>query len=147
MSAASLSDDWARVASLVAAVDASLGKWLDDNYRVGLTEYRALDLIAAAPEKELRVNDLAVQIGLNQSSVTRLIGRLETKELARRDVCPADGRGVYAVITTNGEALVDDVHKAYADRITELLAGPPRDRWSGGELRQALRSIAQLIPK
>jgi DNA-binding MarR family transcriptional regulator len=147
MSGVSLGADWARVASFVASVDAGLGKWLEDTYRVGLTDYRALALIAAVPEKELRINDLAIQVGLNQSSVTRLVGRLQAKELVRRDVCPADGRGVYAVITELGQALVADIDKAYVNRLGDLLADPQPGRRSGGELRHAWRAVASLIPK
>ena len=148
MSPGSLSDDWSRVASFVAAVDASLGKWLDDNHRVGLTEYRSLTLIAAVPAKELRVNDLADQVGLNQSSVTRLVGRLEVKGLAQRDVCPADGRGVYAVITKKGEALVANVRRGYAERIAELLADPTQGkRLPANDFGEALHRIVELLPK
>lgn len=142
-----LSADWSQVASFVSSVDASLGNWLDETYGVGLTEYRSLTLLSAAPDKELRVSTLAQRVGLSQSSATRLVGRLEAKELSRRDLCPDDGRGVYAVITEKGEALVARVRNAYKARIGELLAstgahevGPDTRR-----LGHALHCIADRI--
>jgi DNA-binding MarR family transcriptional regulator len=119
--AGGVSDAWAKVSAFASAMDASLDRWLVDNHRVGLTEFRALAFVSRASDKELRVNDLAQRVGLSQSSVTRLVSRLEAKGLARRDVCEDDGRGVYAVITERGEALLSEVRKAYEDRVRELL--------------------------
>lgn len=142
-----LSSAWAQVAVFASAVDASLGKWLLDTYRIGLTEYRALAHLARAPDKELRVNDLAQKVDLNQSSVTRLVSRLEAKSLTRRDVCPDDGRGVYAVITEQGEKLVREVRSPYEERVRELLADVAT-HYPHLDLRQlshALSEISQLI--
>ncbi len=138
---------WSRIAAFVVAVDASLGKWLVDAYRVGLTDYRALVRLADASDSELRVNDLAAQIGLNQSSVTRLISRLEAKGLTRRDLCPDDARGVYAVLTDEGRALVDAVRSPYAARVSELLRevatqAPDAD---AGQLARDVAQISDLL--
>ncbi len=120
-SAGRLVEDWLQVTSFVAEVDAGLGAWLAERHGVALTEYRALRNLSAAPEKELRVNELARRIGLNQSSVTRLLGRLEAKQLTRRETCFEDGRGVYAVITEQGEALLDAAHEPFEGRIQQIL--------------------------
>lgn len=118
--------DWSAVAAFASAVDASLDKWLADTHRVGLTEFRALTLVARESDKELRVNELAHRVGLNQSSATRLVSRLETKGLARRDVCSDDGRGVYAVITPQGEELVSQARQPFEERVHALLTDPTR---------------------
>lgn len=118
---ATLGAAWSRVAGFAAAVDASLDRWLAAQHRVGLTEFRALAFVSLAADKELRVNDLAQRVGLDQSSTTRLVSRLEAKGYARRDVCPDDGRGVYAVITDAGEGLVREVRGPYEARVRELL--------------------------
>ncbi len=112
---------WSKVAAFASAVDASLDRWLAETCRVGLTEFRALTYISQTSEKELRVNDLAQRVGLNQSSATRLVSRLEAKGHARRDVCQDDGRGVYAVITAEGETLLREVRDPYEARVRELL--------------------------
>ena len=144
---ADVSTTWARVAAFASAVDANLDRWLADTYRVGLTEFRALTFVSHASDKELRVNDLAQRVGLNQSSATRLVSRLEAKGYVRRDLCEDDGRGVYAVITEQGEALVRDARSPYEDRITELLTAtsahfPNTDT---AQLGRALREIGALL--
>lgn len=115
---------WSRVAAFASAVDASLDKWLADTYRVGLTEFRALAFLSQATDKELRVHDLAQRVGLNSSSTTRLVSRLEAKGLVRRDVCQDDGRGVYAVIEERGETLLREVRDPFEARVQELLSKP-----------------------
>lgn len=131
---------WSRVSSLAAAVDTNLDRWLTDTYRLGLTDFRALTLLGQSSDKEMRVNDLAQQIGLNPSSATRLVSRLETKGLAYRDVCQDDGRGVYAVINQAGEALLGETRAPFETRVRELLEK------SGAHLPQLdPRSIATAL--
>lgn len=145
--AGGVSDVWAKVAAFASAVDASLDKWLTDNHRVGLTEYRALAFVSRASDKELRVNDLAQRVGLNQSSATRLVSRLQAKGLARRDVCEDDGRGVYAVITEHGETLLREVRGPYEGRVRELLGEAPMHfpHLDVQQLAHALDQVETLI--
>jgi DNA-binding MarR family transcriptional regulator len=119
---APVSSAWATVAAFASAVDAELDRWLADRYRIGLTDCRALAALSRSADKELRVSELAQQVGLTQSSATRLVSRLETKKLVRRDLCTDDGRGVYAVLTAQGEALLGELRTPYEERVRELLS-------------------------
>lgn len=145
--AGAASSAWSQVAAFAFAVDTSLGKWLADTYRVGLSEYRALAHLSQAANKELRVNDLAQRVGLNQSSVTRLVSRLEAKGLTRRDTCPDDRRGVYAVITERGEALLAEVRGPYEEHVRELLgnAAVHFSQVDARQLSNALGDIGDLV--
>lgn len=134
---------WSEVATFVSAVEASLGRWLTTTYGLGLTEYRALVHLSKAPDRELRVNDLAQKVGLNQSSVTRLFSRLEGKALIYRDTCPDDGRGIFAVLTEKGEATVHKARDPYETTLSDIvtdIAGP-----DGGQLGRALAAIGDRV--
>ena len=72
-------DSWATVVATVSRIETSLNLWLSQSHGLGLTDYRALALLSEAPDRELRISELAIRIGLNQSSTTRLVGRLELK--------------------------------------------------------------------
>ena len=138
---------WTQVAAFAAAVDARLGKWLTDTYGIGLSEYRAMNHLRVAPDKELRVNELAHKTGLNQSSMTRLLSRLEAKSLTYRDTCPDDGRGIYAVISDEGEALITRMRQDYDSRLRSLLSEPDK-HFPELDARQAadsLRAVAGLL--
>jgi DNA-binding MarR family transcriptional regulator len=119
--ARNLSATWAQVAAVVAAIDTTLGKWLMDHYGIGLTEYRAALHLSRASGRELRITELAHKVGLNQSSVTRLVGRMESKDLVVRETCPDDKRGVYAVITDQGLDAIKKIREPYEAKICELL--------------------------
>lgn len=116
-----LSSAWSQVAAVVSAVDAALSKWLTETHNIGLSEYHAVLHLSKASDRELRINDLAQRVGLNQSSATRLVGRLEAKGLALRDTCPDDGRGVYAVVTDHGVNVVNAIGEPYETKLRELL--------------------------
>jgi DNA-binding MarR family transcriptional regulator len=50
--------------------------------------------------------ELADSVLLSRSGVTRLVDRLEREGLIVRDNCASDGRGLYAVLTDEGEAML-----------------------------------------
>lgn len=72
--------------------------------RLTLPAYEVLDALAEAPERKLRMTELADAVLLSRSGVTRLVDRLERLGLVDRVRVDSDGRGVLAVITERGES-------------------------------------------
>ncbi|MFI6602587.1 MarR family winged helix-turn-helix transcriptional regulator [Nonomuraea sp. NPDC050536] len=119
---ASLDDDaWTGVVRLHARVEHELAAALQRRHGLGLSEYRALCHLSTAPDGELRMQELADLLGLNQSSVTRLVGRLEAAGFTRRDLCPDDRRGVYTVITDAGRTRKQEASGTYEGTLTAAL--------------------------
>lgn len=143
----SIGDTWSRAVAAVAAVESGLSKWMQSTYGIGMTEFRAAMLLSRTPKRELRINDLATRVGLNQSSCTRLVGRMEDKGLAFRDTCPDDGRGVYAVITDAGLETVDRIREAYSSKAHELLiaADGPQPGGEDVDIRRILTALIDSI--
>lgn len=117
----SQSEVWQQLRGVFESVENKVAKSLQSEHGLGLTEYRALVLLSTAPESELRMQELASQLGLNQSSVTRLVARLERNGYTIRDVCPNDKRGVYTVITNRGRHVQEEASKDYEDFLTVAL--------------------------
>ena len=134
---------WSEVAAAVKAVDSALDRWMQSAFGVGITEYRASRHLILSRDRELRINDLAERVDLNQSSATRLVGRMEAKGLAYRDTCPNDGRGIYAVITERGVDLANDIHDKYEATIQELLHDAPSS--GSADIRRALSTLSAII--
>lgn len=107
------SDAWLKLIQAVANVEAELGKVLQAGHALGLSEYRALEVLARSPDSELRMQELAAHLGLNQSSVSRMVERLERGGLTIRDLCPDDKRGVYTVLTDKGRACLESAQPDY----------------------------------
>ena len=67
-----------------------------------LSEYRVLRLLMQTSKREMRLLDLTDALGLDQSSVSRLVARLEQSGEVRREPCGDDRRGVFCVLTEAG---------------------------------------------
>ena len=85
-------------ATLVKALDAELLAAHD----LGVTSYEVLMFLADAPDRRMRMHDLAASILLSRSGLTRLADRLERDGLIERCSCTSDARGSYAVLTAAG---------------------------------------------
>ncbi|MGY6272071.1 MarR family winged helix-turn-helix transcriptional regulator [Achromobacter denitrificans] len=115
------SDAWHRLIQVVANVEADLGRLLQTRHGLGLSEYRALDILARSENSELRMQELASHLRLNQSSVSRMAERLERAGLTVRDLCPDDKRGVYTVLTQEGRASLESARPDYEQALDSAL--------------------------
>jgi DNA-binding MarR family transcriptional regulator len=85
-----------------AVVTNELERDLDADCAMPLAWYDVLLTLAQAPERKLRMAELADRVLLSRSGLTRLIDRLEREELVRREPSPHDARGTYTVLTQAG---------------------------------------------
>ncbi len=73
-------------------------------HELPLPSYDVLLHLAEAPGRRLRMTELAEQVLLSRSGLTRLVDRLERDGLVERAACPNDARGTHAVLTDAGLA-------------------------------------------
>ena len=90
---------------------------LVSSHGLPLTSYEVLLFLADSPEGRLRMSELADSVLLSRSGLTRLVDRLERQDLLRRESCPSDRRGSYAVITQRGRALFDRARVTHLDGV------------------------------
>jgi DNA-binding MarR family transcriptional regulator len=102
---------------------------------LGLSDFAVLHQLAEAPGGRLRRVDLARQVALTPSGVTRLLGPLERRGIVAREAGGHDARATYAVLTRSGKALVKDATST-AQAIAESILGSlsDRDRAAFGKL-------------
>jgi DNA-binding MarR family transcriptional regulator len=96
-------------ASVVGAAEEALG-------RAGLPPLSWYDLLWAlerAPERKRRFGELAGDLTISRGGLTKLADRLERAGLLARAPCETDGRGQYAVITSEGRALLRRMWPVY----------------------------------
>lgn len=105
-----------------------------------LASYEVLMQLAEAPERRLRMNDLAGRVLLSRSGLTRLIDRLQRDGLVSREACADDARGLFAVLTDAGAARLAEATPTYLRGIrTQFL-----DMLGAGELGQVRAMLAKL---
>lgn len=85
-----------------ARVSRRLDEELRAEHDISFAEYDALLTIAQAPGRRIRMGQLAEEVLLSKSGVTRLIDRLVSDGLVERSACLADARGAEAVLTERG---------------------------------------------
>ncbi|MEU8977531.1 MarR family transcriptional regulator [Streptomyces sp. NPDC048309] len=109
--------------------------------------YGLLVQLAEAPRRRLRMTELAMSAKITRSRLSHAIARLEKNGWVRRENCPSDKRGQFAVLTDAGfETLskaapghVAAVRQALLDRLT-----PDQQKALG----EAMRIVAEgLQPK
>jgi DNA-binding MarR family transcriptional regulator len=93
---------WAGFLRAHSALVRELDRELETTHGLPLTQYEVLLHLDRAPEKRLRMSELARSVLLSQSGVTRLVDRLERHGLVAREPCPEDRRVLYARITREG---------------------------------------------
>lgn len=81
--------------------------------------YDVLLELSVAPERRLRMHELARAVVLSRSGLTRLVDRLEQAGLLRREPDPADRRGSFAILTDEGAAMRERMWPIYARGIAE----------------------------
>ena len=87
-------------ARLVPTLDQELAHEMGLN----LSQYEILLWLNDAPDKALRMSDLATKVILSPSGITRAVDQLERRGYVERQVCSSDRRGYLATLTTEGKA-------------------------------------------
>ena len=102
------------------AVSKLLTRQLDrDLHQFGLSinDYEILVVLSEAPGHRLRMTDLADATAQSRSRLSHQITRMEGSGLVRRDSCPGDKRGLFAVLTNTGLATIEQVAPHHVDGV------------------------------
>lgn len=122
-----------------ATVTRQLNAQLVADHGLTVSDYEALLRLARAPERRLRRVDLAQQVLLTPSGVTRLLDGLEQQGWVDRASCAEDRRVVYAVLTEAGLAKLGEARATHVAQIEEHFA-----RRLG---REELGALVELLGK
>jgi DNA-binding MarR family transcriptional regulator len=79
---------------------------LEHEHGLSLAEFDVLVQLDEAPERRMRMADLADAVLLTRSGISRLVDRLEARGLVERAPCPMDARGLNAALTEAGAELL-----------------------------------------
>ncbi len=99
--------------------DGRLGSW----HGLSFGDFIVLLHISRAEDGRLRRVDLARELGLTASAVTRILIPLEKIGLVSRQTDANDGRVGYAVLTKAGREILRDALES-AEMISEEVVGP-----------------------
>jgi DNA-binding MarR family transcriptional regulator len=115
---------WREMTACHAAICATLEHELGLRHGLGVSDFEVLDRLAESPESKLRAQDLAESVHLSQSALSRLVDRLLKNALVERCACDNDRRGIFVVLTAEGQRRQAEAAVTHRDVLARLL--PPR---------------------
>jgi DNA-binding MarR family transcriptional regulator len=133
---------WRGFLRVHAAIVRELDADLQAAHGLPLSSYEVLLSLAAAPERRLRMIELAEALIVSQSGVTRLVDRLERSGLVRRERCPTDARGLFAVLTDAGLAALAEARPTHLGGVRRLFL----DRLETGDREGLAATWERLQP-
>ncbi len=98
-----------------------LDRDLRENHDLSLPEYEILVRLSEAPDRMLRMAEIADSVKNSRSRITHTIARMERDELVERRQCAADGRGVFAILTDKGYAKLVDAAPLHVESVRAAL--------------------------
>jgi DNA-binding MarR family transcriptional regulator len=96
-----------------------LNAQLTADHGLTISDYEVLLRLARAPERRMRRVDLAGQVLLTASGITRLLDGLERQGYVERGACDTDRRVVYAVLTDEGLTKLRGASESHVAQIEE----------------------------
>jgi DNA-binding MarR family transcriptional regulator len=112
---------WRDLAGRHAVLHDALEHELQKRHGLSLSEFEVLTRLADASDGR-RIQELADEVHISQSALSRLVSRLEDSGLTCRNACSDDRRGVYACITAAGMDRVQAARPTQDEVLGRLLA-------------------------
>lgn len=112
---------WRTMLRAQARISRRLQADLLARHDLALGSYDVLMHLGEAPDGRLRMNDLADRVLLSRSGLTRLVDRLQREGLVVRQSCASDARGLYAVLTAAGRAVLDEATPTYRQGVRDYV--------------------------
>ncbi|MGE7905822.1 MarR family winged helix-turn-helix transcriptional regulator [Peribacillus sp. NPDC094092] len=130
-------DNWLSLTNIQMSITNELENALQKNHNLSLKEFYVLYFLSKTSDKQLRLQQLQEMVGLSQSAISRLVGRLEAKSCGalQRHICEDDRRGIYTRLTTLGEEKL----QISLNTFHEILHAA----FSKGNLQDELQSLIQ----
>jgi DNA-binding MarR family transcriptional regulator len=114
---------WRGLVEVYADVRASLEAELFEGFGINEGDYGVLVNLSEAPDRRLRMCDLAVQLHLSPSGLTRRLDGLVRQGLVTREPSEQDRRVTLAVLTDAGFAKLQAAAPVHVDGVRRHLIG------------------------
>jgi DNA-binding MarR family transcriptional regulator len=140
-----LTDDeqaaWRPFVGLLFRFPALLDAQLQKDAGISHFEYMVLSSLSEAPDRTLRMSQLAAMASGSVSRLSHVVSRLEAKGWVRREPSPGDGRSINAVLTEPGWQKVVETAPGHVAAVRRLLI----DTLTPEELRSLGYTSAQIL--
>ena len=126
-----------------ASVVRGLDRELVNDHGLTINDYEVLLRLARAPDRMMRRVDLAQQVLLTPSGITRLLDGLQGSGFVEKAACDSDARVVYAKLTDAGREKLRTATEDHVASIRALFG----ERFTEDELRTLCGFLDRLHPE
>ena len=141
--------NWRSVVALLIRLPAAIEAELQRDAGISQFEYLVLSGLSEAPNRTLRMTDLAAMASGSLSRLSHVVSRMESRGWVRRESCPGDGRFINAVLTEDGWTKIVESAPGHVAAVRKLLIdvlSPEELRALGGISSQVLSGIDGNVP-
>jgi DNA-binding MarR family transcriptional regulator len=112
---------WRRYLAATGRVNDELERQLQRDSGLPHAYYEVLVSLSEAPDRTLRMSELAERSRSSRSRMSHAVARLEQAGLIERTGCPSDKRGAFAVLTEKGYSALVDAAPGHVNAVREVL--------------------------
>jgi DNA-binding MarR family transcriptional regulator len=131
---------WRAYLAMTAALNARIERDLQQAAGLPHAYYLILAMLSEAPDRSLRMNQLAEIVLASQSRLSHAVARLEEQGWVRREQALGDRRGQVAILTDTGYQRLTEAAPSHAETVRSTVFDPLSD-----EQVEAFRTICETV--
>jgi DNA-binding MarR family transcriptional regulator len=131
---------WVRLLRAHAELSLEFNRALNAEHGLTVNDYEVLLQLAHAENDRMRRVDLAEEVRLTASGMTRLLDGLQHSGYVEKAECPEDGRVTYAVLTDAGRAKLERASETHRAAVRALF----EERYTARELETLVGLLDRL---
>ncbi|MCX6469094.1 MarR family winged helix-turn-helix transcriptional regulator [Williamsia herbipolensis] len=133
-------ESWMALTTVMIRLPAALGRQLQRDSGLTHFEYQVLAGLSQAPDRTLRMSDLAVVTEGQLPRLSQVTARMEKRGWLTRATDPSDGRFTLASLTDDGMQVLVDAAPGHVEAVRRLVFDP----LTSAQIRQ-LREIGRRL--
>jgi DNA-binding MarR family transcriptional regulator len=134
---------WLSVVAVMLTLPAALDAQLQRDAGLTHFDYVVLASLSAAPERTMRMSDLAARASSSLSRLSHAVAKLEGRGWVRRQPHPTDGRATVAIMTHAGWAKIVETAPGHVETVRTLVF----DALSESQVQQLRRINDRLLQR
>lgn len=135
--ASAATDAFANLHGAHSTLVRELSAALVESHGLTVNDYGCLLLLSRAGDEGMRRIDLANEINLSPSGITRLLDRLEAQGLVGKGACKEDARVSYAILTEAGKAKLEAARPGHIEDIA--------NKFTATLSEEEIQTLAELL--
>lgn len=132
---------WRGWLALSGLLQSQVGSDLLSETGLSTADYQVLVNLSEAPDRRLRMTELASRIDWSKSRLSHQFARMEARGLVTREECPSDARGAFAVLTDRGMGEIVRAAPFHVESVRRHFI----DLLQPGELKQIENIAARIV--